>query len=77
MIAGMNCDGCARRVLRLLYTIDGVLRVRLDLDNAQAEIHMAHPIKLRALQDGLGERFRILEYASSREIAMEEPWVTL
>lgn len=71
-IHGMTCNGCRGHVEKVLNEIDGVLKVSVDLEKAEAVIEMKNHISLSTFQKALnvdGERYTISESSSitSRE----------
>lgn len=57
-IDGMNCDGCARRIERLLEKAPGVREVRVSFSDGQAQIrhnpHAANQHQLIEMIEGAG-----------------------
>jgi Cu2+-exporting ATPase len=52
-IHGMTCDGCRSHVEKVLNTIEGVKKVRVNLERKQAEIEMETHIPLTVFQEAL------------------------
>ena len=49
-IAGMNCGGCVSTVKQKLSSVPGVISVRVDLVNKEAEITSTQVIETGTLQ---------------------------
>lgn len=60
-VTGLKCAGCAGKLLRLLYSVDGIREADIDLNTSQVEIYMSYPISIKTLQAALGEHFQISE----------------
>ncbi|WP_103865973.1 heavy metal-associated domain-containing protein [Aquimarina sp. I32.4] len=67
-ISGMTCNGCRTSVEEKLSKVEGVHKVSVDLEKAEATIDMASGITISQLQKGLPEKFTILESFAQKTI---------
>src|SRR5690606_22219121 len=61
-IHGMTCDGCRKHVEEVLSEVNGVSKVKVDLDKSEATIEMDNHISLKTFQHALkadGGRYSI------------------
>ncbi|MEP3209211.1 MAG: MauE/DoxX family redox-associated membrane protein [Maribacter sp.] len=60
-IAGMTCNNCVASVADSLSKVDGVQKINVDLDRAEAEIYMAKHIPIAMLKSVLRDKYSISE----------------
>ncbi len=60
-ITGMTCSGCVASVTERLSKIEGVQKVELSLERAEAEISMASFISLNTFKSALPKKYAIAE----------------
>ncbi|WKD24483.1 heavy metal translocating P-type ATPase [Pseudoalteromonas sp. KG3] len=78
-IHGMTCNGCRNHVAQTLSKVEGVTKVSVDLENAQATIEMASHIPIETLQKAMeqdGGRYSIYklgEQPKALEAKTEKP----
>ncbi|MFS4494382.1 heavy-metal-associated domain-containing protein [Maribacter sp. 2308TA10-17] len=60
-ITGMTCNGCAASVADELSKIDGVQKIEVSLERAEAEITMSSHIPLNMFQSALPKKYTITE----------------
>ena len=54
-VSGMHCDNCKKRVIQLLQGVDGVKKVKVDLNKGIVKIYSAHNIDILYLSGILKE----------------------
>ncbi|WP_108869208.1 heavy metal translocating P-type ATPase [Aquimarina aquimarini] len=67
-ISGMTCNGCRTSVEEKLSKVEGVHKVSVNLEKAEATIDMASSITISQLQKGLPEKFTISESFTQKTI---------
>ncbi|TMM59496.1 metal-transporting ATPase [Maribacter algarum] len=60
-ITGMTCNGCVASVADELSKIDGVQKIEVSLERAEAEISMSSHIALSAFKSALPSKYSIAE----------------
>ena len=60
-VTGMTCNGCRIGVEDKLGRIPGVVKATVDLEKSEAEIEMKAHISTGALQNALGDKYKIYE----------------
>ncbi|NKI31708.1 heavy-metal-associated domain-containing protein [Croceivirga thetidis] len=60
-VSGMTCMGCVSSVKEKLNSIEGVEKVQVDLEKAQAEINANRPLSLAELRGALPSKYTIEE----------------
>ena len=60
-ISGMTCGSCKARVEDTLKTVEGVIQVSVNLENAEAEIEMRNHIALETFKTALSDKYTISE----------------
>ncbi|RKN83388.1 heavy metal translocating P-type ATPase [Ulvibacterium marinum] len=60
-ITGMTCSGCSASVTEKLSQVDGITKVDVNLQKAEAEISMDTHISINALKSALPDKYGILE----------------
>ena len=60
-ISGMTCGGCKTKVENALNNIKNITKASVDLDQAEAVIHMSSHVPLKQLQEALGNKYTIEE----------------
>lgn len=60
-ISGMTCGGCQNTVENALNNITNITKASVELDKAEAVIHMSSHVPLNTLQEALGNKYTITE----------------
>jgi len=60
-ITGMTCNNCVATVADVLSTVDGIQRVDINLERAEAQISMSEHVSLSTLKSVLPEKYSISE----------------
>jgi len=71
-VTGMTCNGCRIGVEDKLGRIPGVVKVTVNLEKAAAEIEMKTHISTGALQNALGDKYKIYEKNDLLSVPMDE-----
>ena len=76
-ITGMTCNGCRNHVEETLSNLNGVSKVTVDLEKAEATIEMESHIEVETLQKALSSKYTIAEkehknvFASTQNSSLE------
>lgn len=60
-ISGMTCNGCKDNVEKKLSSIEGVIKVSVDLEKAEASLDMQSHVPVSQLQQALPDKYVISE----------------
>ena len=71
-VTGMTCNGCRIGVEDKLRRIPGVVKATVNLEKAAAEIEMKTHISTGALQNALGDKYKIYEKNDMLSVPMDE-----
>lgn len=71
-VTGMTCNGCRIGVEDKLSRIPGVVQATVDLERSEATIEMKTHISTGALQNALGDKYKIYEKNAMLAMPMEE-----
>jgi len=71
-VTGMTCNGCRIGVEDKLGRIPGVVKATVNLEKSEAEIEMKTHISTGALQNALGDKYKIYEKNDMLSMPMEE-----
>ncbi|QCE42308.1 heavy-metal-associated domain-containing protein [Psychroserpens sp. NJDZ02] len=67
-ITGMTCNGCKASVEKALQSIKHVTDVSVNLEAAEATIHLSQRIPIEQLQGALSDKFKIQDRQQSKEV---------
>lgn len=76
-ISGMTCSGCAATVERVLSTVKDISAVKVNLDQANAEITMTAPVSVVRLKEALQSypSYQLSENGHTPQIKPKGFWV--
>lgn len=75
-VTGMTCNGCKSSVEKRLSSIEHIVEVNVNLENAEAEITMSAPISVQDLQNALSEKYTITKKMMATNKAMSSSMIT-
>ena len=67
-IKGMTCKGCKDSVIRAFQSLEGVNRVRIDLEKGTALVSMDTAIQTSLLKEALPSKFSLIEPCKHKTI---------
>ncbi|MEM9685405.1 MAG: MauE/DoxX family redox-associated membrane protein [Bacteroidota bacterium] len=72
-ITGMTCNGCKAVVAEKLASIRDVQHITVDLEKAEATVHMTHLLSVAILQDALPPKYTITEQKEENNLEQLQP----
>lgn len=73
-ISGMTCSGCQKKVESLLYKVDGLTHIAIDLAKGTADITMARHIPTNSLQAALADypKYQLTEAVQPKAVFIDD-----